>query len=92
MELGTAARRESRLVLFVVLVTALVIWALTQKGLAALPLLALFAAPHLFSAGWQHMARRYDLPRSAPDKAYLAQLLQWRRDRKQSGLAQRPPV
>ena len=92
MELGRVASRQSRLVLFVVLLTALVIWALTQKGLAAIPLLALYAVPHLVSAGWQHIARRYDLPKSAPDQAYVSQLLQWRRVREQAGSAQQPHV
>jgi hypothetical protein len=50
MERSKTARRRSRLALFVVLVTAVVVWALTQKGLVALPLLVLYAAPHLFSA------------------------------------------
>jgi hypothetical protein len=74
-------RQRGRLALFVVLLTALVIWAVTEQGVAALPLLLLYAAPHLFKAAWGYLAQRYGLPESAPDQAYLTQLRRWRRDR-----------
>lgn len=37
MPLSHAVRKHPRVMLFAVLVTALVIWAVTKKGLAALP-------------------------------------------------------
>jgi hypothetical protein len=83
-------RQRGRLALFVVLVTAVVIWAVSEKGLAALPLVLLYAAPHLFSAAWRYLSRRYGLPQSAPDQAYVAQLRRWRRDRNRTGSPGRP--
>lgn len=83
-------RQRGRLALFVVLVTAVLIWALTEKGLAALPLVLLYATPHLFGAAWRYVARKYDLPQSAPDQAYVAQLRRWRRDRKRAGPSEQP--
>ena len=71
---STVVRERGRLALFVVLVTAVLTWGLPEKGLAALPLVLLYAAPHLFSAAWRYGARRYGLPQSAPDEAYVAQL------------------
>jgi hypothetical protein len=88
MSQSATLRQRSRLALFVVLLTAVVIWAVTEKGLAALPLVLLYAAPHLFRAAWRYLAQRYGLPESAPDQAYVAQLRRWRRDRKRAASAE----
>jgi hypothetical protein len=81
-------RHRGRSALFVGLLTALVIWAVIEKGAAALPLLLLYAAPHLFRTAWRYLAQRYGLPESAPDQAYVAQLRRWRHDRKRAAPAE----
>lgn len=82
MTRSSTMRQRGRSALLVVVLTAAVIWAVAEKGVAALPLLVLYAIPDLFRAGWRYLARRYGLPASAPDQAYVAQLRQWRRDRR----------
>jgi hypothetical protein len=81
-------------------VTALVVWAISEKGLAALPSVLLYAVPYALSATWcqwpstpstwQYLARRYSLPQSTPDQACVPQLRRWRDDRRDPGQPQRP--